>query len=57
MKQYHRELQSNERAIPVALKDGKFANLLFTYNNKYNVWECFMEDETMTDLKAMEIVE
>lgn len=52
---YHRELRANESVIPVALKDGKSANLLFTYNTKYRVWECYMEDETMSDLKDMEI--
>lgn len=54
MNQYHRELQPNEQVIPVALKDGKFANLLFTHNSERNTWDCFMEDETMSDLKAQE---
>lgn len=52
MNDYHRELRPNERVIPVALKDGKFAYLLFTHNSERNTWDCFMENETMTDLKA-----
>ena len=51
MAQYHRDLESNERVVPVALPNGKPAFIMFRQNDDGN-WISTATNEMMEDLQV-----
>lgn len=52
---YHRKLGLNERVLRIALKDNKFACLLFTFVSEQDRWVCVTNTETMLDLENLQL--